>query len=242
MPTVFITGGARRLGRGLALFFAHRGWNVGVTYHQSSDADDVVGMLQALHVQAACAHADVVDEMALTSALDTLVSQLGVPDVVVSNAGVFPPQRGIDDLTPDALRRTLDVNTIPVLTIARWMRGLPLLGSGDARRLICLSSLGAFEVWKHRIDYHTSKAAVVALVEALARECAPAISVNSVAPGAIAVDASDAAAMPSPARIPFQRHGTVDDVASAVWMFATGSAYITGQTVIVDGGYHLARS
>lgn len=223
-PTVFITGGGRGLGRGLAEFFLDRGWQVGITVHTSAVPNDGTSTAE---------QADVSNPEQLTSALDRLQQRLGTPEVVISNAGVFPPRRSIAELHATDLQHTLQVNTLPLLTIGRWMHDLP---SDGVQRLISISSLGAFEVWHQRIDYHTSKAALVALVESLARELAPSITVNSIAPGAFD---SASAGLPPVEKIPVGRYGTVDDLTDVVWMFATGSPYITGQTVIVDGGYHL---
>ena len=99
-------------------------------------------------------------------------------------------------------------------------------------------------MWRDRIDYNVSKAALLRLVQTLARSVAPDITVNSVAPGAITggmeTTEADAAAV-KVGRIPMGRYGTADDVFDAVWFLATASAYITGQTIIVDGGVHLVR-
>lgn len=226
MPSIVITGGGRGLGRGLAEFFAERTWKVGVTVHTSEPPD---------HAGIVAHAADVTKPDQLTTALDHLAEQIGLPDVVISNAGVFPARRSVMELLPEDLQQTLEVNTVPLLTIARWMHAHQRPTPASVQRLISISSLGAFEVWRERIDYHTSKAALVALVSSLAREMAPSITVNSIAPGAF----TSSAGLPPLDKIPAGRYGTVNDVADVVWMLATGSSYITGQTIIVDGGYHL---
>ena len=243
MSTVFITGGAVRIGKRLAQRFAEQGWNVGITFFTSaSEADQTVRDLLDRGVKAAAVQCDVKDEQQLQAALETLEREVGTPMVVVSNAGIFPDRRGVDDLTPEALRETLDVNTVPLLTIGRWISAHPA-GEGPSR-LISLSSLGGFEIWRDRIDYNVSKTALIRLVETLARALAPSVTVNSVAPGAITegMETTDADGTAAPvSRIPMGRHGTPDDIFDAVWFLSTASAYITGQTIIVDGGYHLVR-
>ena len=244
MPVVFITGGARRIGRGLALRFASQGYDVGITYHTSTrEASDVVGRISAAGVKAASVQCDVADSAALEAALVQMTTQIGLPDVIVSNAGVFPPRRTIHEITMQDLDDTMSVNTKPLLTIAKTY--VNMLESTDRTgRIISLSSLGAVEIWKDRIDYHVSKAALVQLVKALARSLAPTISVNTVAPGSIIFpDEGDEAGadLISTSRIPMGRHGTADDIFDAIWFFATSSPYITGQFLAVDGGYHLVR-
>lgn len=241
MPVVFITGGAVRIGKRLALRFAERGWSVGITYFTSADeADRTLQLLLDTGVRAAAVQCDVQHEDRLQAALDQLTETLGVPDVIVSNAGVFPDRRSVQELSAEELRRTMDVNTLPLLTIARWLDGHT--SQGSVRRLISLSSLGGLEIWRDRIDYNVSKSALITLVKSLARGLAPFITVNSVAPGAITAGMesteSDATAAPLQ-RIPMARYGTPDDIFDAVWFLATGTTYITGQTIVVDGGVSL---
>lgn len=246
MPVVFITGGARRIGKGLVLGFAKKGYAVGFTYNSSeADAESTRDEVRTLGVPCEIAQADVAQDQSLHQALQQLEDQLGVPDVVVSNAGVFPPQRSLLDLTPDDLRKTFDINTIPLLTIARYLSSTSdKQTTSDPKRLICISSIGGQEIWKQRIDYNTSKSAVITLVKALSREMAPAITVNSVAPGAIVIQDEPSETdndVSSVSRIPMGRYGTEHDIFDAVWQLATGSSYITGQIITVDGGYHQVR-
>lgn len=244
MPIVFITGGARRIGRQLALGFARKGWDVGITYHTSAEAaTETVRELHALGVRADMKRCDVSNDDELSHAFRRLCETLGTPDVVVSNAGIFPDRRSVDELDTNALRATLNVNTTPFLTIAREYR-TALAETGHRGRLIAMSSLGALEIWKDRIDYNVSKASLVTLVQTLARSLAPSIAVNTVAPGAIVLTDEPSvtdASVASTERIPMGRYGNGDDVFDAVWFFATCTDYITGQLLAVDGGYRLVR-
>lgn len=243
MPIVFITGGARRIGKQLALNFARRGWDVGFTFHTSADAAvQTLQELQQIGVRADMKRCDVANDDELMHAFQRLCETLGTPDVVISNAGIFPDRRTINELDAAALRATLDVNTTPLLTLAKAYHSA--LENDRTGRLIAISSLGALEVWKDRIDYNVSKSALVTLVQTLARSLAPSITVNTVAPGAIVIPdepSSSDAAVASTDRIPMERYGLPDDVFDAVWFFATATSYITGQLLTVDGGYRLAR-
>lgn len=244
MPSVFITGGARRIGGALARAFAHRGYDVAITYHTSADAARAtIAACTDAGVRAVAHACDVADERTLVQAFNAVVAQHGVPDVVVSNAGVFPDTLSIDALEADIIRRTIDVNTLPLVTLGKAYHHHVRATSGTGR-LISISSLGAIETWRDRLPYNVSKSALLAAVHSLARSLAPAIAVNTVAPGAIRIldEPTEADnAMSRIDRIPMGRHGTTDDIMDAVWFFATCSNYITGQFLGVDGGYHLTR-
>ena len=245
MPVVWISGGARRLGKGLALRFAERGFDVSLTYRTSmEEAQHVQGEIQALGRACHIAECDVRSESQLRESLDACTRELGVPDVIVSNVGVFPARTPIPMLNEQDLVDALAVNTIPLLTISRVYHEL-CSSHNTQGRIVSMGSLGAHEIWRNRIAYNVSKSALHTMVQTLARGLAPMISVNSVAPGIIAqpdeIEEHEQAGLISIERIPMHRHGNVDDVFDAVWFFATATPYITGQTVIVDGGYHLTR-
>lgn len=244
MPSVIIIGGARRIGAAMARTFAQRGYDVGITYRTSErEAADTLGVCHSHGVRTAMQQCDVVDVTALTAAFGTLIGAHGVPDVVIVNAGIFPGPTPIDELDGDAVRHAIDVNTLPLITLARLYHE-QLHATGSTGRLISISSLGAVEIWRDRLEYNVSKSALVTAVKSLARSAAPLLSVNTVAPGAIHIGDEPNGhehAMTAVERIPMRRYGTSDDVMDAVWFFATCSPYITGQFIAVDGGYHLHR-
>lgn len=244
MPIVWITGGARRIGRGLALRFAAKGYDVAFTYHTSEEAATATKLeVEKLGRRCMIVQCNVADDASLELALESFDRVLGTADVVISNAGVFPMQQTVVDTGLEELKDTLSVNTFPLLTIARTYRAA-CARTGKHGRLISIGSLGSMEIWKDRIAYNVSKSALQTLAHTLARAMAPSMTVNTVAPGAIAqpedVTSNDASLIDA-SRIPMNRHGSVDDVFDAVWFCATASRYITGQTIVVDGGYRLVR-
>jgi NAD(P)-dependent dehydrogenase (short-subunit alcohol dehydrogenase family) len=188
------------------------------------------------------AKCDVTDALELGDVLTDLEDKLGFPDVVVYNAGVFPKAAPPADIAEDDLLSAIRVNTLPVLTLSRYyeMRCRELKRTG---RVIILGSLGAREIWRDRAAYNTSKAAQHTLALSLARSLAPLMSINIVAPGQIVLEGEQESqsAFVSERRIPKERHGSADDVVDAVRYFARCSEYITGQTIVVDGGYGLVR-
>ena len=106
-----------------------------------------------------------------------------------------------------------------------------------------MASLGGTEVWKNRTPYNVSKAGVIQLTKSLARDLAPLVSVNCISPGTIEIK-NESPSEPlriSNERIPFLRFGNIDDIFDAVNFFATASQFITGNNLIVDGGYSLSR-
>lgn len=240
MASVFITGAGRRIGRHLAYGFAERGWDVAVHYGTSADgarqtADD---LRQRYGVRACTVRADVRSADEVVRALRTAREELGPLNVLVNNAGVFPSRRPLREIDEEFWDTVLDTNLRSQLTVSREF--LNVCSDGSAR-IVNFASLGGLEVWKERLAYNVSKAGVIRLTQALARELAPGIAVNCVAPGVIDLPEEPSEPVGIPAlRIPMQRYGTADDVFDAVYFFATCSPFITGQTLVVDGGQHLA--
>lgn len=245
MPVVWISGGARRIGKGLALRFAERGYDVCITYRTSEwEATSVCEKIRSLGQIAHAMQCDVRVDSDITRALETCTAMLGCPDVIVSNVGVFPARTPVATMSEQDVVDAFAVNTVPLLTISRVYHELCTRHDVHGR-IISIGSLGAHEIWRDRIAYNVSKSALHTMVQTLARGLAPMIAVNSVAPGVIAqpddVAEHEMQSMVATERIPMQRHGDVNDVFDAVWFFATASHYITGQTLLVDGGYHLTR-
>ncbi|MBK9246656.1 MAG: SDR family oxidoreductase [Ignavibacteria bacterium] len=247
LKTVFITGAGKRLGRAMALYFGKMGWNVGVHFSSSYDgANQVVKMIDQIGEitngqRGIALRADVRSKAQLESAFDACTRHFGAPpDVLVNNAGIFPPPAPISKITRASWDEVFSVNVAGEFVAAQLFSAI----APENARIINISSLGGLEVWNNRLPYNVSKSAVIHLTKALARELAPKISVNCICPGAISMpnepSVSDAS-MIAPARIPMQRHGSAEDVCEAVYFFATCTQYITGQILTVDGGYHDAR-
>jgi NAD(P)-dependent dehydrogenase (short-subunit alcohol dehydrogenase family) len=244
MPVAVVIGGARRLGRSISLQLAAHGYDVGITFYTSSQQAsslerEVTDMGRAFDASMC----DVRHETELIASWQHLVAKLGAPDVVVVCAGVFPDRRHPVDVSIDHVVEALKINTLPLVTVAQQYALL----CNERRvkgRLVSIGSLGAVEIWNNRLAYNMSKSAARTAALSLARSLAPTISVNIVAPGAIAQPedqtAADASLIPTE-RIPMGRHGTDADVCEAVMFFASASHYITGQTIYVDGGYGLTR-
>lgn len=244
MPVAFVIGGARRLGRSISRRLGQLGYDLGVTYNTSTQhAQSLQDEMSLLGRRVTIKQCDIRDDQSLAKTWNSLTSELGVPDVVVISAGVFPDAKSPIGITSEQFIDAIRVNTLPLVLIAgRYAQDC--VDAQRSGRIISLGSLGATEIWKDRLLYNASKAAARTSALSLARSLAPTLSINIVAPGAIVqpddVSDSDKSLIPIE-RIPMLRHGSDDDVCDAVLYFAQASTYITGQTIYVDGGYGLTR-
>lgn len=240
MSVVFITGSGRRIGKVLAINFAKKGWDVAVNYNKSEiQALETVELCKSYGVRACAYKADVSNKKEVVSAIDKCIEDIGLPNVLVNNAGVFPKRMKIAEIDENLIDSTFAINLKGEFFTSQYFSQLAEPNS----RIINIASLGAFEIWNGRLPYHISKSALIQMTKALAVELAPRISVNSVSPGAIEVidDPVSDSSLISTDRIPMKRYGTPEDVFDAVYFFATTNSYITGQNINVDGGYHYSR-
>lgn len=238
MKTVLITGAARRLGRGLALKFAEKNWNVAIIYNNSYEkAVATLQQIQELGVKSHIYKADIRFSNQVESAFKSAIDDFANIDVLVNNSGIYPEPKAINEIDDELWNNVINTNLRGEFFTAREFAKYAKQGS----RIINIASLGAFEIWKQRLPYNVSKAGVIQLTKALARELAPKISVNSVSPGSILMinDAAEQDLALDFKRIPMQRYGCIDDVFDAVYFFTECSNYITGQNLNIDGGFHL---
>lgn len=240
MSVVFITGAGRRIGKSLAINFAIKGWDVAINYNSSEkSALETADICRAYGVKANVYKADVSIKGEIVRAIDKSIEELGLPDVLVNNAGVFPERTKIVEIDESMIDNTFGINLKGEFFTSQYFSQLAKPNS----RIINIASLGAFEIWKGRLPYHISKSALIQMTRALAVELAPNISVNSVSPGAIEVkdDPAKDSSLISVDKIPMKRYGTPEDIFDAVYFFATTTSYITAQNITVDGGYQYSR-
>ncbi len=229
-----VTGASRGIGRAIAIALAEVGASVAVNYRErAAGALSVVTEIQTIGRRAVAVRADVSDSAAVTDMVRRITAELGPIDVLVNNAGIAII-RGIDDLTEEEFDTTIAVNlksaflctkaVLPHMRAQRWGR-IVNISSGAAR--------GAGGVGLH---YNASKAGMEGLTRGYAaRLVKDGITVNAVSPSLIETDMVRSGVAASPARIPMGRFGTSEEVAQAVLM-VTGNAYMTGQTIQLNGG------
>jgi len=253
--TAFVTGGAKRIGRAIAIVLARSGADVAISWHSSQQAAArTAAEIASLGRRAAAMQCDVRSEQSVRAAVAAVVADFGRLDILVNNAAVFA-SAALESLSLDQWDEVFDTNARGPFLVAR--EALPHLRAASGR-IINIGSLGATHAWAGHAHYCASKAALHMLTHAMAKAFAPEISVNCVAPGWIEMSDSpvsgDEAAPPPQASIagragsesvrfaaktPMGRNGSAEEVAQAVLFFATGPHFITGQTLDVDGGLGL---
>lgn len=243
-PTVLVTGAARRIGRAIALELARAGFDLALHYRRSAaEARALAGELEALGARAECFAADLADEAACRALVPAAAARMGRLDAVVNNASHF----AYDDAASfghAAMEAHWRANTAPAILLARALATELEAQGGDAAG--CVVNLSDQKLWNPNPDYFSytlSKAALDAATTMLAMALAPRVRVAGVAPGVTLVSgvAMDAAGFDAAHRMtPLGRSSTPEDVARTV-RFVIESPALTGTTIVVDGGQHLAR-
>jgi NAD(P)-dependent dehydrogenase (short-subunit alcohol dehydrogenase family) len=232
---VLITGGAHRLGRAIGLRLAEAGANVAFTYLASGDAARQTQRdLEQRGAQVLALRADAADERQVAHVVTQTRRRLGSIDLFVANAGVFR-RTPLAAATPadwdDMLRLNFETMRVPALRVGALMQRQ---GHGA---IVALGDVSALAPWADYLPYCIAKRAVVALAMQLARQLAPAVRVNVIAPGPVLMPADfPAAARRSEIRRTLlRREGSADDIAAAVQYLAEAD-YVTGVFLPVDGG------
>jgi 3-oxoacyl-[acyl-carrier protein] reductase/pteridine reductase len=235
--SALVTGGARRIGREIALTLARAGADVAVTYRNSKmEARQTAEEIESLGRRATAVECDVRSEASVRAALKSVLGEFGRLDVLVNNAAVFE-SASLEQISLEAWDRTFETNARGPFLVAR--EAIPHLRAAPGR-IVNIGSLGGMHAWAGHAHYCGSKAALHMLTQSMAKSFAPDVSVNCVAPGWIALDEhAEEAAERFAAKTPMRRNGTADDVAQAVLFFATGPRFVTGQILTVDGGLGL---
>lgn len=234
--SALVTGGAKRIGRSLALALAQAGANVAITYRNSeAEAQATVDAIGEYGVRSAALRCDLSDPGCLEGTIEAAIRELGRIDLLVNNAGIFEtlPLESITAEQWDAMQQT---NTRGPFLMSRAAHAELKRRRG---RIVNIGSLGGIHPWATHGHYCVSKAALHMLTKTMAKAWAPEISVNCVAPGMIVNGEVDPRYEHFAEKTPMQRNGTPDDVAAAVLFFATGPSFITGQVMSVDGGLGL---
>ena len=235
MKTVLITGASRGIGAACARKFAAEGCRVAINYSQSrQQAEALAEELGGIAVQA-----DVADPVQVQKMVDTVLDKFCQLDILVCNAGVSHVGL-LSDMTDAEWRRIFAVNVDGVFHCCRAV--IPHFVHRKCGRIVTVSSMWGQVGASCEAAYSASKAAVIGLTRALAKELGPSgISANCVAPGVIdtdmnrALSAQDLEALKE--ETPLERIGTAAQVADAVWFFSGGqSDFITGQVLGVNGG------
>jgi 3-oxoacyl-[acyl-carrier protein] reductase len=237
--TALVTGASRGIGRAIALRLAEAGIDVALGFEQAGDAaEEQAEALRQMGRRAIAIGADLSDPAQILSLVDRAEAALGPIDILVSNAGIGPRQ-ALDEITLEDWERVMRVNLRPAFLLAQ--RLTPGMRERQWGRVILMSSVAAFTGGIIGPHYATSKAALLGLTHALAGPLAAyGVTVNAIAPALIETDmmpADEPARQQIAGRIPVGRLGRAEEVADIVFALV-GNAYITSQTLLMDGGIY----
>ena len=244
--TAIITGGGRGIGLAIAQALAEQGASIGIVDVVEESSAAAAHLAEDYSVTAAGVVADVRDAQALDQAFSDLFDVLGTADILVTSAGITIWGDSID-VTPEDWQRVLDVNLNGTFYAAQSF-ARRLLAEQRTGSAILVSSMSAqiVNVPQFQASYHASKAAVSMLAKSLAVEWAKSgIRVNALEPGYTLsamtrefMDANPDLAAQWTAMIPAGRMGEPEDLVGAVvYLASKNSSYMTGQSIVIDGGY-----
>jgi len=233
-----VTGGARRIGRAIALGLAHAGWDIAVHYGNSKDdANVTVAAIQALGRRAVALQCDLADADATALLMERAQATLGWVSCLVNNASIFE----FDDtasFSAALLERHVRINLSAPILLARSLHAN--VPPGGEAVVINLLDQKLYNLNPDFMSYTLSKAGLQCATTMLAQTLAPTVRVVGIAPGITLVsgDQSNDGFEQAHARTPLGRSSTAEDIAATV-CFVAASKAITGTTLVVDGGQHL---
>jgi len=242
-----VTGGAKRVGRAIALELARAGCDVVVTYRSSDqEASEVIDEIRGLGVRARAEQLDLNDLDGVESFGTRMARELPRLDVLVHNASIYKPV-ALEELGAAEAMRFYRVNAAAPLLLSGALAGLldasEMEGGGAIVAMADMHVLGRPR--KDFAAYAMSKAALVEMVRSLARDLAPRVRVNAIAPGVVAwpesgYESDEEMQEAYLRRVPLQRAGTPEDAARLARWLALEATYVTGEVVRLDGGRWLA--
>lgn len=231
---VLITGAAKRIGRGIALYLAKAGHHVAIHYSASER--------EARQTAEECGGAPIFRaDLERVSEIERLFAEVtahfGRLDGLVNNAARFTRFHPLD-VTEQDWDFIHSVNLKAVFFCCQ-QGAKHMLATEGAGRIVNISSLGGIRPWAEHAHYCASKAGVIHMTRALAKALAPRVTVNSVAPGVIPFNDLDERSIPMVEATPAQRPGTPEEIAEAVRYFLEATNFVTGQILAIDGGLSL---
>jgi len=239
--TALITGGAKRLGREIALALAGRGMNIVLHYHTSgADAAELAQRISRIGVKAHIVAGDLADLSRTDELMNRAIKAAGKIDVLINNAAIYGTDQ-FYDLLPQDLEISLRVNALSPLLLARIFAAQARGAAGG--NIINLLDCRIRDYDRGHVSYSLSKKLLSYLTEMMAVEFAPEVRVNGVAPGIILPEPGKGSEYIEKLKLsnPLKKWGSVDDVTRTV-LFLLESDFITGQVIFIDGGRSLMGS
>lgn len=232
-----VTGGGRGIGRAISLALARAHCDIAVNYHERrEDAESAVREIQALGRRAEAMQADVSRAGDVARLVRETESRLGPIEILVNNAGKILIQ-SVEQMTEEGWNDMIASNLTSCFLVTQAV--LPGMRARRWGRIINISSVAAQAGSIVGVHYAASKAGMLGLTRSYARVLAKeGITVNAITPALIVTEMVRSNPVAKPEMIPMGRFGEVDEVADVAVMLA-GNAYITGQTVGVNGGFYM---
>ena len=234
-----VTGAGRRVGKAIAVALGARGMRVAVHYNGSeSGAAGTVREIEQGGAEARTFQADLSQHAGPASLVDAVVESFGTLDVLVSSAAIMI-RTPLAETTPEQWDAIFALNArAPYFLAQAAARHMAERGGA----IVNIADLAAFETWPGYIPHALSKGVIVQMTRSLARVLAPAVRVNAVAPGVVMLPEGWNAEAGERLRrtTPLQRLGSANDVVAAV-IYLLEADYVTGETILVDGGRHVRR-
>jgi NAD(P)-dependent dehydrogenase (short-subunit alcohol dehydrogenase family) len=238
-----VTGGGRGIGRGIAEGLARSGARVVLAGRTQATLDQAATALRDRGYDALAQVADVAREDDVVTLRDSVMSVCGGIDILVNNAGVNPIYRGIEKTSLADWQNIIDVNLSGVFLCCKHIGGM--LAARGSSSVINVSSVAGHVGLRRSVPYCAAKGGVELLTKALALDwAARGVRVNCIAPGYFETDLTsgmrqnEALSARLLERTPLGRFGSMDDIAgAAVFLASDASAYMTGQSLVVDGGW-----
>ena len=239
-----VTGGNGGIGRGIALGLAEAGAAVAVLGRNEDKNAGVLSELRAIDVPSIALKVDVTDRAGLRPALERVESELGSVSILVNNAGIASRSGGVIHEDPDAWDKVIETHLNACFLLSKLAAG-SMIGLNRGK-IVNIASMYSFFGAASNPSYSAAKGAIVQLTKSMAIEFAPHnVQVNAIAPGWIATDLTAGVRTTSLnaeilARTPAGRWGQPEDiVGAAVFLSSRASDFVTGATIIVDGGYSI---
>jgi pteridine reductase len=234
MRVALVTGGAVRVGRAISSALAEDGYRLVVHYNSSSGpADELVEEIRGRGGDAVAIGADLADAAEVRRLAKEAVDAFGGIDVLVNSASVFPPER-LEETDEDLWDHTIAVNLKAPFFLIRHLA--PTLRERKGV-VVNMEDLAGIQTWGAYAAHGISKAGIVHLTKVAARSLAPDVRVNGIAPGTVLPPESmgDEEIRQLAERAPLKKNGSPDDVVRAL-RYLLAADFVTGQTLVVDGG------
>ena len=238
--TAIITGSSGRLGGAIAKAVGAAGCNCVCHYNSNKEkAESIVGQIKQMGVKALAVAADLLEPEQIEDLFEK-ATELGTPQILINSAAVFSRQL-LQEVTFEEAQKVLNLNlTAPILTSRAFAKALNdkfANAESVVGKIINVADVGGIRPWAGYVLYCSSKAGLIGATKALAKELAPSICVNSVAPGVVTwpSDFDESEKQRQLSFIPVRRIAKISEVTAAV-IYLLKNDYVTGQVLNVDGG------